>query len=237
MKSSAHSGDYDNKVVIITGASRGIGYATAQAFLEAGAKVAICAIDKARLNHAQKSLSRFGEVVAFAADVGLFREAQGFVQKVLQRFGRIDVLVNNAGRLAMGEFAQQDIADIDEVIDTNVKGALYTTRLVLPLMVGRSSGVIINVSSGIGLHGRAGFAVYCASKSALIGFTQSLAQEVEKQGVSVYAICPGAVAPGMQPERFGEMKGMPAERVAEKILKLAGSRPPIRAGEHLEVYR
>ena len=102
-------------------------------------------------------------------------------------------------------------------------------------MLARGSGVIINIASGAGLTGFAELASYCASKFAVVGFTESLAQEVAAQGIRVYAVCPGRVDTDMQREYSGRRMGMPPERVAEKILALAGPRPPIRSGRCLEI--
>jgi len=225
--------EFSGKVALITGASRGIGFATAKAFLEQGAKVAICALDNKRLENAEKELSALGEVFALPTNVGIHCQVNEFVEKSTQHFGRIDILINNAGRLAMGEFAKEDIANIDEVIDTNVKGVLYVTHAVLPHMIAQKSGVIINISSGAGLSGMKELATYCTSKFAGVGFTESLAREVEAHNIRVYAICPGRVTPGMQPEKFGVMKGMPVEQVVEAVLKLAGPKPSIKSGHYV----
>jgi NADP-dependent 3-hydroxy acid dehydrogenase YdfG len=225
--------EFAGKVALITGASRGIGFATAKGFLEQGARVAICALDKKRLENAQKELGTLGEVLAMPINVGIHCQAKDFVDKALQRFGRIDILVNNAGRLAMGEFAREDIANIDEVVDTNVKGVLYITHAVLPSMIAHKTGVIINIASGAGLSGMKELAAYCASKFAEVGFTESLAHEVELHNIRVYAVCPGRVAPGMQTEKFGEMRGMPVEQVVKAVLRLAGPKPPIKSGHYI----
>ena len=227
---------FDSQVVAITGGSRGIGFAAARAFLENGAKVAICSRHKHSLGEAEKHLSSIGEIDIFHADIRIFDQANDFIEHAMLRFGKIDVLVNSAGKAWMGLFAQESIESIDEIIDTNLKGLLYTTRAVLPYMQERKSGLIINISSGLGKAGLLGFASYSATKFGVVGFTESLAQEVETDGIRVFAVCPGAVATDMQVEISGERVGMPPEHVAEKILLLAGPNPPIQSGECLDVY-
>lgn len=202
------------RTVLITGGSRGIGYATAKAFLERGAQVAICSLDHARLAHAEEHLRPLGDLFAHTADVTAPVQIHELVSKTIRHFGKIDVLVNSAGRAWRGDFVHQDLRSVGKDIDVNVKGVLFVTRVVLPHMLEKRSGVIINLSSGLGLAGAAGFAGYCASKFAVVGFTESLAQEVERAGVRVFAVCPGRVATDMQAEIAGRRMGMPPEELA-----------------------
>jgi 3-oxoacyl-[acyl-carrier protein] reductase len=212
------------QTVFITGGSRGIGYATARAFLARGARVAICARDSARLAAAERSLGCHGEVLTLAADV---RDAPGLargIDVIGAQLGHIDVLVNSAGVLWTGRFADEDFASMAAVIDTNVAGVLHATRAVLPSMLARARGVIINVASGAGLNGFEELAVYCASKFAVVGFTESLDLEVRDRGIRVYAICPGSVQTDMLRQYSTEARGMPPEVVAERIVDLARQR-------------
>ncbi|MGH8579417.1 MAG: SDR family oxidoreductase [Gammaproteobacteria bacterium] len=217
-------------VVIVTGGSRGIGFATARAFLEQGARVGISGLDRERLLEARNALGGLGEVETVVADVRVIRQIKAFVERVIDRFGIVDVLVNNAGRASVGRFAEEEPGSIDTVIDVNVKGVLYTTRVVLPHMLRRGRGVIINVSSGAGLTGFPDIVTYCASKFAVVGFTEALAEELRGTGVQVYGLCPGRVATDMQQQYSGRRVGMPPERVAEAILQLAGCYPPVASG-------
>lgn len=223
-----------NPVIIITGGSRGIGLATVHRFLNGGARVAICAKNAARLAKLKSELAAgVREILTLAADVSEARQVRHFVAQVAERFGRIDVLVNNAGRLTSGNFANERLERIDEVIDVNLKGLMYVTHAVLPHMLKQRRGVIVNVSSGAGISGFAGLATYCASKFGVNGFTESLNLEVQAFGVRVYAICPGRVATDMQAQYAGRRIGMPPERVADSIVALAGAHPPIAAGQCL----
>lgn len=219
--------------VVVTGGSRGIGYEIAQAFLRDGAQVLICGVDGQRLENARRSLSSLGEVHAVRADVCDFDAVRRLEHRARERLGEVDVLVNNAGRLWVGPFAGQPRADIDAVLHANLTGTLYVTRCLLPAMLERGSGRIINVSSGAGLSGFADVAVYCAAKFGVVGFTQSLAQELDGSGVQAYAVCPGRVRTDMQAQLSGRPVGMAPSRVAKAVLRLAGPRPPARPGECL----
>lgn len=226
---------FAGRVVLVTGGSRGIGFATAQAFLQQGARVAICGRDAARLAAAEKALTPSGTIYAAVADVGDHDQVGDLVSSTRRQLGEIDVLVNNAGRLWSGPFAEQPPETIDEVLDCNVKGVMIMTRAALPGMLARGSGVIVNVASGAGLTGFAELATYCASKFAVVGFTAALAEELRGSGVRTYAVCPGSVDTDMQQEYSGKRVGMAPARVAEKILALAGPRAPARPGHCLEI--
>jgi 3-oxoacyl-[acyl-carrier protein] reductase len=228
--------NFSGQVVLITGGSRGIGYATAEAFLKQGARVAICATDKDRLRNALDQLEAHGDVAGWPTDVSDYSAVTKLVELTLERFGRIDVLVNNAARLAVGNFAEQDQAKIDEVINVNIKGTLYATHAVLPHMLKRGSGCVINISSLLGTFGMARVAPYCASKFALVGFTQALNHEVKDAGVRVYGMTLSMSATDMQVQFSGYRQGMPPEIVAEEILLLAGPNPPIETGTCLDTY-
>jgi 3-oxoacyl-[acyl-carrier protein] reductase len=224
-----------DQVVLITGASRGIGLAAAEAFFAQGARLAVCARDASRLGAAESALRGRGEVFARAVDVRDADQVRDFVRGVEACFGRIDVLVNNAGVLSHGPFAAEDYAAMDAEIDVNVKGVLFVTRAVLPGMLAREDGAIINVASGAGLTGFAELASYCASKFAVVGFTESLDQEVRGRGVYVCAVCPGRVATDMQLQYAGRKIGIPPSQVAERIVTLALDRPGSKRGKCVAV--
>ncbi|ADE16440.1 short-chain dehydrogenase/reductase SDR [Nitrosococcus halophilus Nc 4] len=227
--------DFTDQGVLITGGSRGIGLVTAQAFLEKGARVAICSLSPERLSKAEQQLRQQGEIMAIPADVRDFHQLQQFVNQAQAQFGRIDILVNNAGVAWSGDFVEETIESIDKTVEVNLKGVLYATHAVLPLMVRQKRGTIINVSSGAGLSGFAGLVSYCASKFGVVGFTESLAQEVGPQGIRVFGICPGRVATDMQEAVSGQKIGLPPEKVGQKIVQLAGRHPPISTGKCLVI--
>lgn len=229
-------GIFSGQVALVTGGSRGIGYAAVAAFLGQGARVATCALDEERLDGALESLAKLGEVAGWRADVADYAAMQELVRLTRERFGRIDVLVNNAACLSVSNFAEQERSAMDRVVDVNVKGSLYATHAVLPHMLAQGSGCIINISSSLGTFGMPRAAVYSASKFALVGFTESLAEEVKSAGVRVYGMTLGMCATDMQEQFSGRRQGMPPEMVAEEILLLAGPNAPIKTGACLDTY-
>lgn len=227
--------DFTGLTVLVTGGSRGIGYATVQAFLAQGARVAVCARDPGRLEAAQSQLRGMGEVYTQAVAVQDHHQVARFVSAVLHRYGGIDVLVNNAGVVWVGDFVDQSYDSIDGVIDVNTKGVMYFARAVLPSMIKQGRGVIINVSSGAGLSGFPHVVSYCTSKFAVVGFTESLHQEVQAYGIRVHGVCPGRVATDMQVQYSGHRAGAAPEKVAGKILQLAGAKARARGGSCVTV--
>ncbi|MFA5925875.1 MAG: SDR family oxidoreductase [Parcubacteria group bacterium] len=213
------------KVVAITGGSRGIGFSDAKAFLREGAKVAICSLHKNNLSKAEKELKGRGEFFAMIADVRNHLEMEKFVEAAVKKFGRIDVMINNAGIAWEGYFHDEAVKSINDIVDTNVKGVLFGTKAALKYMLKQKSGVIINMSSQAGEYGIAEFSTYSATKFAVRGFSESMSDELRKFGIKVYAVCPGAVDTDLQLEVTGRRDGIPPERVSELIVRLAEKLP------------
>jgi NADP-dependent 3-hydroxy acid dehydrogenase YdfG len=216
-----------DKVVLITGASKGIGFHDAKLFLEKGAKVAFCGLLKKEVDAAKKELEKYGKVLAKVADVRKEKEVREFVKETFKHFKKIDILVNNAGILPPGgDFSEQNYRVINDTVDTNLKGMLFMTRAVINHLIERKSGVIINMSSSAGLEGYAEMAVYCATKFGIRGFTEALAKEVAEKGIKVYSICPGAVKTDMNAKFTGQPAvGIPPEEVAKLVVKIAETLP------------
>jgi len=184
-----------DKVVIITGASRGIGKSIAQICVNQGAKVAFTYLsseEKARALEAELS-AQGGVAVGFKSDASDFNQAHDLVDQVVARFGTVDVLVNNAGITRDTLMMRMTEEQWDEVINTNLKSAFNLTKAVIKPMLKARSGSIINMSSVVGVKGNAGQANYAASKAGLIGFTKSIASELGSRNIRCNAIAPGFI--------------------------------------------
>ncbi|MGI9103212.1 MAG: SDR family NAD(P)-dependent oxidoreductase [Terriglobales bacterium] len=185
------------KVVLITGASRGLGFAMAQEMAALGARVVICARDRSELDWARDELARHGtDVLAIQCDVGNHDDVQRTVRETLERFGRIDVLINNAGVITVGPFASQSLTDYQECMDTMFWGQVYPTLAVLPHMLERRSGRIANITSIGGKVSVPHLLPYNCAKFAAVGFSEGLHAEVAKYGVKVTTVVPGLMRTG-----------------------------------------
>jgi 3-oxoacyl-[acyl-carrier protein] reductase len=185
----------ENKVAIITGASRGIGRAIAARFIEEGATVAFTYLssdEKARQLEAELT-AQGGVAKGFKSDASKFASAQELVDAVVEAFGTVDILVNNAGITRDTLLMRMSEEQWDEVIETNLKSAFNLTKAVIRPMLKAKSGSIINMSSVVGVSGNAGQANYAASKAGMIGFTKSVAQELGSRNIRCNAIAPGFI--------------------------------------------
>jgi 3-oxoacyl-[acyl-carrier protein] reductase len=179
---------------IITGASRGIGRATALALAGSGIQVAAVARSKELLDQiAEESTTLPARIFPVQADITVRSDVDQAVRQVLEHLGRVDLLVNNAGVEIVKPVEDVSDGDLDATLDTNLKGAFYFTRAVVPLMKAQGSGLIINISSTAGQRGFAEDAIYCASKFGMVGFSDALNEELRKFGIRVCCISPGAV--------------------------------------------
>ena len=190
----------EGKVAIITGASRGIGFAVAQRLGTLGAKLSLCAREEKTLQSAADKL-RPGTAGMFAAAVDVTHGDQiaAFVQNTEKSLGPIEILVNNAG---VGYFApthEATEANWDAVLDTNLKSVFLASKAVAPGMIRQRSGHIINIASLAGKNAFAGGGIYCASKWGLLGLTECMAEDLRAYGIRVSAICPGSVATDFSP--------------------------------------
>jgi NADP-dependent 3-hydroxy acid dehydrogenase YdfG len=183
------------KVVVITGASSGIGEATARHLAGRGAAVALGARRRDRLEALTREIrGAGGRAEPFVTDVTRREDVEALVQGALRAFGRIDVIVNNAGLMPLSPFERLKVEDWDRMIDVNVKGVLYGIAAVLPIMKQQRSGHVINVSSVAGHKIRPGNAVYAATKHAVRAISEGLRQEVKPHNIRTTIISPGAVA-------------------------------------------
>jgi 3-oxoacyl-[acyl-carrier protein] reductase len=183
-------------VGVVTGGSKGIGLAVARAFLDRGMQVAISARSEADLRKAAQTLNAGDAVLTVRADVRDAADAQRLVDQTVERFGGLDVLVNNAGVGKFGHVADMSLDDWRQIIDTNLSGVFYCTRAAIPAMKARGAGFIINISSLAGKNPFVGGAAYCASKAGLNAFSEALMQEVRYDNIRVSYVMPGSVSTG-----------------------------------------
>ncbi|MGG0670157.1 3-ketoacyl-ACP reductase [Lederbergia citrisecunda] len=189
------------KVALITGAGRGIGRATALAFAKEGIHVGLAGRTLENLQRVAEELKQFDVKVAYAAaDVADLDSITSAVESIRGELGPIDILVNNAGISKFGSFMDLTPEEWTNIIDVNVKGVYYTTRAVLPEMIKRNTGDIINISSTAGQKGAPITSAYSASKAAVIGMSESLMLEVRKKNIRVTTLTPSTVATDMAVE-------------------------------------
>jgi 3-dehydrosphinganine reductase len=229
--------DFSGKTVVVTGGSSGIGLATAHAFARRGARVAIIARDQQRLTaavQAVKAQSNGGTVIAIQADVADRDAAFAAIDRVQAELGTPDVLVNCAGIFVPGNFETMDDELFRRHMDVDVLGPIWVTKAVVPNMIQRGSGHIINVASGAGFIGIFGYTAYSTAKFAVMGFSEVLRQEMKPLGVKVSVVCPPDVnTPGLVHERSlrppecekicSSVKAIQPEKVAADIVKAAES--------------
>ncbi|HEV2210805.1 MAG TPA: 3-oxoacyl-[acyl-carrier-protein] reductase [Verrucomicrobiae bacterium] len=244
-----HSRELDGKVCLITGGSRGIGRAIVQAMAHAGANVAFTfqtsasqAEELARTIREEKQV----RCEAYQANVASAEEMQEVIRKVLVEFGPITILVNNAGITRDKSFLKMTRSMWDEVMRVNLDGVFCTTQLVAQDMVGAGWGRIINISSVVGQTGNFGQANYAATKGAIISFTESLARELARKGITVNAVAPGFIetdmVSGMPETALSQVKAMTPmgrlgkpEEIANAVVFLASPRASYVTGQVLGV--
>lgn len=187
-------GKLTGRVAFITGASKGIGEGIAKVFAKHGAKLVLAARSQATKELAEQLRREGTDVLVLSMDVTKRESIQEGVKKAIEQFGKIDVLVNNAGVCVLGEFLEQSDEERDFHFDVNIKGVWNVTREVLPYMINQKYGKIVILSSVTGdMVADPGEVAYATSKAALVGFTKSMAREVAEYNITVNAICPGYV--------------------------------------------
>ena len=190
-----------NKKAIITGGARGLGKATAIAFAKEGIDVAITGRNEAALKETVVELKALGVNAIYSVfDVGNYDEVKTGIKDILADFGSVDILVNNAGIAAFGSFNEMPVDQWARIIQTNVMGMYYVTKEVLPHLIAKNQGDIINVSSTAGLSGNANTSAYSASKFAVIGMSEALMKEVRKNNIRVCTLTPSTIASDMSIE-------------------------------------
>ena len=211
-----------NKIALITGATRGIGKQIALTLAQNGYDIAInYRTENDALKDTKKEIEEKGaRCLAVQGDVSNFEDCERFVKEIIEEYGKIDVLVNNAGITKDTLLMRMKKEDFEDVIDTNLVGTFNVTKNVISHMMKARSGRIINISSVVGVAGNAGQTNYSASKAGMIGFTKSLAKEVASRGILVNAVAPGFIETGMTDVLKDEIK----EEIAKSIpLKRMGT--------------
>jgi 2-hydroxycyclohexanecarboxyl-CoA dehydrogenase len=214
-------GKLDDKIAIVTGAGQGIGRAIAEKLTAEGATVVVTDVNESTAKETADALG--GRAVGIHADVTSRESVDAMVQQVVDRFRRVDVLVNNAGWDKAGPFVDSDPADWDRVIQINLYGVLNTSKAVLPIMAEQGSGTVVNLASDAGRVGSSGEAVYSAAKGGVIAFTKASAREMARHQVNVNCVCPGPTDTALFASMGGDnpklrealTKAIPFRRLAE----------------------
>ena len=184
----------EKKVAFITGGTRGIGKAIAKIFSDNGYNLVINYVsEKTDLKKLEDDLKNDNEILFVRANVGEFDSAENAVKEAIEKFGKIDVLVNNAGITRDNLIMRMKEEEFDQVINTNLKGTFNVTKNVVPYMMKKRSGRIVNISSVVGVSGNAGQCNYAASKAGIIGFTKSVAKELASRNILANAVAPGFI--------------------------------------------
>ncbi|MDP2898204.1 MAG: SDR family NAD(P)-dependent oxidoreductase [bacterium] len=210
-----------NKTAVITGAGRGIGLAIAKKFAHEGARLVLNDINPESVEAAAEEISKaHRKAISVAGDVGDPTVAASIAERAVEAFEGIDILVNNAGVSEIVPFLETSQETWETTLRTNLTAAFLMCKAVIPTMLERGGGSIVNIGSVAGKQGTDQYTAYCASKAGLIGLTQSLAREFASRQIRINAICPGIVATPMWEEMAGDYatkKGIPPEEVAEYI--------------------
>ncbi len=218
------------KVAIVTGASRGIGKAISILLAQSGSRVVLAARSEPQLKSVSEEISsQNGEALVIPTDLTVDEEMERLVQQTLKEWGSVDVLINNAGFGKVAPVVKAKVSDWDETFRVNLRAPMFLSKLVLPTMMERGEGSIINISSVSGKSGQANGSAYSASKFGLIGFTQSLYEEVREYGIRVATICPGFVDTPMIPRmrRLDRSKMIRPEDIAQTVLFILTSPPTV----------
>lgn len=222
-----------SKKAIITGGARGLGKATAIAFAKEGIDVAISGRNEDTLKRTVAELETYGIKAIYSVfDVSNYEQVKTGIKDIIERFGSVDILVNNAGIGGFGSFNEMEVSQWSQIIQTNLMGMYYVTKEVLPHLIAKNMGDIINVSSTAGLTGNPTTSAYSASKFAVIGMSESLMKEVRKHNIRVVTLTPSTIESDMSIEAGIAKKGsedsvLQPEDFAELIV--AGLKLPRRA--------
>ena len=237
----------DKKVALITGGTRGIGKAIAKIFSQKGYNLVLNYVsENTDINKLEKEIKNDNEILFVRANVSKYSEAEELVKKAIEKFGKIDVLVNNAGITRDNLIMRMKEEDFDSVININLKGTFNVTKNVIPYMMKKREGRIVNISSVVGVSGNAGQCNYAASKAGIIGFSKSIAKELASRNILCNCIAPGFIGTDMTDVLSDEVKnninnqiplkrmGSP-EEIAKSVYFLGGEDNTYITGQVLNV--
>ncbi len=220
----------EDSVVLVTGSSSGIGKETAIKFSEEGSKVVVTYNKgKERGKEVLEKCRENSEAILVHLDVTDKESIRDSLESVIDEFGKIDLLVNNAGILKSGLLEELDFKEIEKQLEVNLKGLIQMTKITLPQLKKGERGMIINISSGLGKRGSSEVSIYCATKFGVRGFTQAIAEELSPE-IGVYVVNPGMTATSMT-----DHKGEDPKKVAEVIVKTAQEKLGKRSGQDIDV--
>jgi 3-oxoacyl-[acyl-carrier protein] reductase len=237
----------ENKVAVITGGARGIGYQIASTFAAEGAKVVICDTNSEVLSESCNKLQTQNyQVTGFNVDVTNSTQVDEMFEKTLDKFGRVDILINNAGITRDSLVVRMKESDWDSVIGVNLKGTFICTKAVSKIFIRQKYGKIVNIASIVGITGNAGQSNYAASKAGIIGLTKSVAKELSSRNITVNAVAPGYIQTDMTARLSEDVKntmlgGIPMGRfgapddVARACLFLVSDQSSYITGQVLQV--
>ena len=225
-----------NKTIIVTGSGRGIGKYIAKRLAAEGANIVVTARTQEDIEKVTfKINSKGGSAISIRGDVARQNDVRNIITKAINKFGKVDILINNAGVGLRKSLLDTEEEEFNEVMDVNVKGVFLFMKNIIPEME-KSGGLIINISSGAGKTGIPTLSVYCASKFAVIGFTEAVAGEVSGN-IKIVALCPGSVDEGMFKRLFpGEEADLKPEEVAEKVADICIHPEEYGSGESIDIY-
>lgn len=223
------------QTALVTGGSKGIGRAICLALAREGANVIIAARNESEIKEIIDKLKAMGsKALAIRADVRSEEDVRRLISMTIDKCGRLDILINNAGVAYKKRLEETTLQEYEKIVDTNLKGVFLCTKYAIPYIRESKNGKIINISAIGGLHGLPDFSVYCASKFGVNGITESIAAELEGE-IKVYAVCPGAVDTEMYRSIFTNRPPLKPEHIAEKVLELASPDSKVTSGKIIEI--
>ena len=225
-----------DRIVLITGSSQGIGRETALEFAKQGSKVVITYnVNKKQAHEVFKECNKLNEAFLVHLDVTDTNSVKNCIEDTIDKFGAIDILINNAGFAVWKKFIEQSEEEIDNQIDINIRGLIKTTKQVLPYLKSQGEGMVINIGSGAGKEGIGGLSVYSSTKFAVRGLTQALSDEImesgEKSNIRFYI-----VNPGMTSTKMTDFSGISPKKVSDVIINTAKENFDKSSGEDIDVW-